>query len=167
MPRVAKPNNRTSIRFVSPDDTAISSIDGYSKYLETLDESHLGIKGDITPSFYYLKCLTLEGMTRLMSAVAPTDEDVGRNVFERLFNEQNIGEMRWFLEANLTGCTDHEEVIDVLPDGSFTTKSYAWKVGEARPEGLIDSVLADQSLTFNMFMFCTNAARLTEKEKKQ
>jgi hypothetical protein len=39
-------------------------------------------------------------------------------------------------------------------------------VGSPRPDGLLDSVLADRNLAFNLITFCFNANKLSEKEKK-
>lgn len=171
MARNAKPNNRTTLRFISPDDSAIGLTedefkDGWTAYNDTLDERSLKLKPDETPSYYFLKCLTLDAQQRLVSAISAEEGDE-RSVFERCFAPETVGEMRYFLDKHLVGCADHQEIVDIHPDGSFTSKSFAWAPGEARPEGLVDSVLADQVLTFNLFMFCSAASRLTEKEKKQ
>lgn len=171
MARSAKPNNRTTLRYITPEDSAIGLTDderkdGWGLYTETLNEAHLKLVPGEAPSYYYLKCLTLDAQQRLVSAIAGDDEDT-RSVFERCFSPEVIGEMKTFLDTFLVGCTFHEEVTEVLPDGTTVTRSFAWVPGTPRPDGLIDSILADQVLTFNLFMFCSSASRLSEKEKKQ
>jgi hypothetical protein len=71
------------------------------------------------------------------------------------------------VDRNLVGCDHHEEVLEIKPDGSFVTRSFKWAVGDPRPDGLLDSVLADRVLSFNLIMFCINANKLSEKEKKR
>ncbi len=171
MARPAKPTSRTSLRFVSPDDTAIGFEPGsdehsaaWREYSETFDERKLNLTS--VPAYYYLKILSLDAQQKFMDTWRAADEDDARSPLERMFSHECLTATREFIETNLVGCDDHPEVTDITPDGEMVTRSFVWKPGTPRPDGLVDSVLADQILAFNLIMFSINTNRLSEKEKK-
>lgn len=179
MARLARPNTRTALRYISPEDSAIGFEQGteafreaWNKYTDTFDERHLNLKIDEKPSYYYLKILSFDSQTKFYDALRAADEgdekdeNVG-NMIERMFSPVMLSTTREFIETNLIGCDDHQEVVAIAPDGSFDVKSYSWKPGEPRPDGLVDAIVADQLLAFNMIMFCINTNKLSEKEKKR
>lgn len=177
MARKARPNSRTILRYVTPEDSAIGLepdqpgeglpkefSDGWKAYNETFDESHLKLKVDETTSYYYIKPLTLDAQTKFFEAFSDAGEGV--SMFEKAFSPGMKHVLRDFVERFVVGCDFHEEVESVGGHGEFLTKSFAWEVGLPRPEGLVDSILADANLTFNLFMFAINSSKLSEKEKK-
>lgn len=182
MARHARPNTRTALRYISPEDSAIGFAQGtdefrdaWNKYTDTFDEGVLNLKPDEKPSYYYLKILSFDSQTKfyeaLRAADEPADDDKSEgnvgNMIERMFSPVMLATTREFIETNLIGCDDHQEVVAIAPDGSFDVKSYSWKPGEPRPDGLVDAIVADQLLAFNMIMFCINTNKLSEKEKKR
>lgn len=173
MARKAKPNSRTLLRYICPEDTAIGLTPdtpefaaGWSAYTDSFDEGHLQLKPDETPSYYYIKPLTLDAQTVFFDALAESNAD-GKSVMASAFSPSMRLVLRDFVERFIVGCDLHEEVISVGPDGSFERKSFTWPVGSDRPDGLTDSIMADATLTFNLFMFAINSSKLSEKEKKR
>lgn len=176
MARYARPNSRTSLRYISPDDSAIGFEpgsqefkDAWSKYAETFDESVLNLKPGEAPSYYYLRILSFDSQTKFYDALRASDAegDETTSTVERMFSPEMIATTRDFIEHNLIGCDDHQEVTNIDATGNFEIKRFGWKPGDVRPDGLVESVVADQILSFNMIMFCINTNRLSEKEKKR
>lgn len=174
MARKAKPNSRTVLRYISPDDNAIGlapddgeSKDfsaGWKKYNDTFDETHLNLKAEEVPSYYYIKPMTFDAQTKFFEAFADSDDTT--STFERAFSPGMRHVLLDFVERFVIGAEYHEEVTEVRPNGKFDTKVFRWEVGTPRPEGFVESVMADANLTFNLFMFAINASKLSETEKK-
>lgn len=175
MARKAKPNSRTLLRYICPEDTAIGLAPdgaedkpftkGWTAYTDTFDESHLELKPEESPSYYYIKPLTLDAQTVFFDALAEANAD-GKSVMSSAFTPSMRHVLKDFVERFVVGADAHEEVLAVSPDGGFETKVFNWPVGSNRPDGLVDSILADSTLTFNLFMFALNSSKLSEKEKK-
>ena len=176
MARKAKPNSRTLLRYVCPEDTAIglapdtenskAFTEGWGKYTDSFDETYLQLRPDETPSYYYIKPLTLDAQTVFFDALAESNAD-GKSVMASAFSPSMRLVLRDFVERFIVGCDLHEEVTSVAGDGSFERKSFTWLVGSDRPDGLTESIMADATLTFNLFMFAINSSKLSEKEKKR
>lgn len=171
MARPIKPTSRTSLRFVSPDDTAIGfepasdeHREAWRLYNETFDERHLALTE--APAYYYVKILTLDAQQRFIDAWRAADEDDTAPALERMFRPECVSATREFIETNLVGCEEHTEVTEIRPDGTLATRTFKWAPGTPRPDGLVESVMADQLLAFNLIMFTINTNRLSEKEKK-
>lgn len=180
MARKARPNSRTILRYITPEDSAIGLApdlpdngevkgvkefsDGWKAYNETFDEGHLKLIPGEAPSYYHIRPLTLDAQTKFFEALADGGED--ETLMKRAMSPAMRLVLRDFVERFIVGVDHHEEVARVHGDGSFDTKVFVWPVGDPRPDGLVDSILADSNLTFNLFMFAVNSSKLTEKEKK-
>jgi len=111
--------------------------------------------------------MTFDAQTKFFEAFADSGSDAdGSTTFERAFSPSMRHVLQDFVERFVIGAEYHEEVSEVLPDGSFETTSYHWDIGTLRPEGFVESVMADAHLTFNLFMFAINSSKLSETEKK-
>jgi len=173
MARFARPTSRTSLRYIAPDDQSIGFEPGtddfkaaWDAYANSFDERHLKLKDGEAPSYYYFKVLALEDQIKFFDTMRAADEDDTSNTIERMFSPEMLATTRDFIDRNLVGCDDHQEVTEIRADGSLVVRSYKWSVGSPRPDGLLDSVLADRNLAFNLITFCFNANKLSEKEKK-
>lgn len=174
MARKARPNSRTILRYITPEDSAIGLkpdteetkefSEGWKAYNETFDENHLKLIPGEAPSYYHIRPLTLDAQTKFFEALSDGDES--ETLMARAMSPAMRLVLRDFVERFVVGVDHHEEVVKIHGDGSFDTRTFVWPVGEARPDGLCDSILADSNLTFNLFMFAVNSSKLTEKEKK-
>ena len=170
MARKARPNNRTTLRYISPDDSAIGVPSdtpefqaAWKTYNDTFDESVLKIDPEKAPGWYYIRPITLDAQTKFFEALA--DDDTS-SLFVKAFSPSLRHIIYEFVDRFVIGCARHEEVTQINSGGEMVTQEFTWEVGSPRPEGLVESIMADQGLTFNLFMFAVNASRLSDREKK-
>lgn len=163
--RKARPNTRTTFRFVAPDDESIGDSDpkAYHNYLETMDESFLKLSG--TPTFYWLRPMPLDIFRRAQDCLSADGDDESRA--ERLQSDEMFLIIRDAIDRCLVGADGHPIVLSIRADGSFETDVLRWSTAERRPDDALALILDDRNLAFNMFIALLRAANLTESEKKQ
>lgn len=172
MARKARPNSRTLVRFIAPDDSAIGLNEsefnaGYDKYMQTLNEEHLKLKEDETPSYYYARPITVDLLTKTRDLLAVAADAEASTSAEKLMGPEGKLVLREFVDRCVVGCTAHPTVESIKADGSFIEKNYAWEVGTMRPDGFVDAILSDDKVIYNLFWFTFSASQLTDDEKKR
>lgn len=170
--RKVRPNTRTTFRFVSSDDEAIGLEegkgleDGYQKYLETMDEGHLALRTDISPTFYWLRPMPLDIFRRAQDGLSHDEGETDEERGARLQSTEMVLVIHDALDRCLVGCDNHAYVTAIQPDGTFVHDVVSWHVGDKRPEGVLETILEDRALAYNMFVALLRAANLTDPEKK-
>lgn len=172
MARKARPNSRTLVRFIAPDDGAIGLDekefgDGYDKYMKTLNEEHLKLRDDETPAYYYARPITVDLMTKTRDLLAVPDDSEETAASQKLLGPEGKLVLREFVERCVVGCASHPMVEKINGDGSFSEKFFSWEVGSMRPDGIVDAILADDKVIYNLFWFTFSASQLTDDEKKR
>jgi hypothetical protein len=163
MARKIRPSSRTIVKFIAIDDEAIGVSEqdlaaAYTRYTETLDESHLQLRDDVDPCFYQARVLPFDLQTKLRDAI--TEDSAG------LFSPAGRALLREFISRCLVAVTEHTVVTNIQPNGEFDTETFSWDGSDARPEGLDNALISDEILIANLFWFVFRASQLTETEKK-
>lgn len=144
--------------FIAPDDKAIGEHKQYGEYVKSGDESVLGLKPEVPPSYYFLRPLNDDLGDDIRSALdGSEDKSAAQEIVMEALTTRLIRE-------TLCGCVNHPMLVGQNKNKPIVNR-VEWKIGEAAPEGLVENVLEDKVLCTIIFNFLLSRMVLTEEEK--
>ena len=166
MGRKRIPRGDVLARFISPDDEAIGAEgeDAYMEYLKTGNEEHLELIEGIKPAYYWVKPLTSRAWVKIQHVFVEEEEETDEQLSDKAEAFRSI--YLEIAENSIVGCREHQEVVELLPDGTWKVESWNWRVGKPRPEGLLESMQDDLVLLSNVLNFLISVSTLSDREKK-
>ena len=188
MARTARVTASTVAKFIAPDDSAIGGDmktfqERYSQYLRTGDHTHLELKRENKPAFYWVRPYLADEKAKIRDYFASLkikDETVEtaegtamtQDALEAAVREGDPDTERFDLLRRevvyecILGCDDHPMAEDsVGEDGKLITQHILWKPNTPEPTGAREAMIKDQMLVGVLFQYLFTVSNLTETEK--